>query len=59
MLLARMTASRFGAGAAQHLSAVLAGVEDPEHLCEVGEWLVRCETAEEFLVRVNTVRTGG
>ena len=59
VLLQRMTASRFGAEAAERLAAVLAGVADRECLCEIGEWLVRCETAEEFLTRVNSVRTGG
>lgn len=58
-LLRRMTASRFGAEAAERLAAVLAEVADPERLCEIGEWLVCCETAEEFLARVNSVRTGG
>ena len=50
-LLRRMAASRFGADTAERLSGVLAGIADPERLAEVGEWLVRCETGEEFLVR--------
>ena len=58
-LLRRMTASRFGAEAAERLSAVLAGIADAERLCEIGEWLVCCSTAEEFLVRVNSLRAGG
>ena len=32
---------------------------DPERLAEVGEWLVRCETAEEFLARAESVRGAG
>ena len=58
-LLARMAASRFGADTAGRLSAVLAGIADPEHMAEVGEWLVRCETAEEFLARAESVRGAG
>ena len=58
-LLRRMTASRFGAEAAERLFAVLAEVADPQRLCEVGEWLVRWNTAEEFLARVYSVRAGG
>ena len=54
-LLERMAASRFGTDTAQRLSAVLADVADPERLAEVGEWLVRCETAEEFLARAESV----
>ena len=58
-LLRRMAASRFGADTAECLSGVLAGIADPERLAEVGEWLVRCETGEEFLVRVDTALGGG
>ena len=58
-LLRRMTASRFGAEAAERLAAALVEVADPERLCEIGEWLVCCETAEELLARVNSVRAGG
>ena len=52
-LLRRQTASRFGAETAERLSGVLAGIADPEGLAEVGEWLVRCETGDEFLARVD------
>ena len=52
-LLRRLAASRFGAETAERLSGMLAGVADPEDLAEVGEWLVRCETGDEFLVRVD------
>ena len=59
VLLERMAASRFGADTAENLSSVLAGITDPEGLAEVGEWLVRCETAEAFLVRAESVRAAG
>ena len=55
-LLCRQAASRFGTDTAERLSGVLAGIADPERLAEVGEWLVRCETAEEFLVRAESAR---
>ena len=55
-LLRRMAASRFGADAAERLEEVLAGVADPERLAEAGEWLVRCETGDELLARVNPAR---
>ena len=51
-LLRRQAASRFGVDVAERLTAVLNGISDPEHLAEVGEWLVRCETGEAFLARV-------
>ena len=58
-LLRRMAASRFGADTAERLSGMLAGIADPERLAEVGEWLVRCETAEEFLARTESARSNG
>ena len=58
-LLERMAVSRFGTDTAERLSTVLADVADPERLAEVGEWLVRCETAEEFLARAESVRCTG
>ena len=53
-LLRRMAASRFGADTADRLSGMLAGISDPERLAEVGEWLVRCDSGEEFLARVES-----
>ena len=50
-LLRRMAVLRFGAATAERLEEILAGVADPECLAEVGEWLVRCETGDELLVR--------
>ena len=58
-LLARMAASRFGTATSERLSSVLAEIADPERLAEVGEWLVRCETAEEFLARAESARYAG
>ena len=55
-LLRRMTALRFGADTAERLEEVLAGIADPERLAEAGEWLVRCETGDELLARVEEVR---
>ena len=51
-LLCRQAASRFGADTSRLLSAALARVADPDRLADIGEWLVRCETGEEFLARV-------
>ena len=52
-LLRRLAASRFGAETAERVSGLLAGIADPEGLAVVGEWLVRCETGDEFLARVD------
>ena len=57
-LLRRMAALRFGADTAERLEEVVAGIADPERLAEAGEWLVRCETGDELLARVNPARPG-
>ena len=57
-LLRRMATSRFGAGTAELLAEMLARIADPERLAEVGEWLVRCDTGEEFLARVAPAAEG-
>ena len=51
-LLCRMAASRYGAATAEHLSVSLARIADPDRLADVGDWLVRCDTGEDFLSRV-------
>ena len=50
-LLCRQAASRFGADTSEPLSAALARISDPDRLSDIGDWLVRCDTGEEFLAR--------
>ena len=50
-LLCRMAAARFDADAAARLADLLAPIADPERLADVGDWLVRCETAAAFFAR--------
>ena len=52
-LLCRLAAVRFDADTAARLADLLAPVADPERLAEVGDWLVRCDTAATFLSRVD------
>ena len=47
----RQAAARFDADAAARLADLLAPIVDPERLAEVGDWLVRCETAAAFFAR--------
>ena len=53
-LLCRMATSRFGPDTAAHLSETLARIADPNRLADIGDWLVRCDTGDEFLSRVKT-----
>ena len=50
-LLCRMARTRFGADTSEQLSAVLAGVADQDRFADIGDWLVRCDTGQEFLAR--------
>ena len=50
-LLCRQAAARFDADAGARLADLLAPIADPERLAEVGDWLVRCETAAAFFER--------
>ena len=50
-LLCRMAAARFDADAAARLADLLAPITDPERLAEVGDWLVRCDSAAAFFAR--------
>ena len=50
-LLRRLAARRFDAETAERLAKLLAGVDDPDRLAEVGEWIVVCATGAELLDR--------
>ena len=51
-LLCRQAARRFGDATAVPLAALLGGIDDPEHLAEVGDWIVDCATEAELLDRM-------
>ena len=51
-LLCRMAESRFGAAVSERLAAVLSGIPSQDRLAEIGDWLVCCETGEDFLARI-------
>ena len=50
-LLLRQAQRRFGADVAVALSKLIKGVEDPDRLAEVGDWIVDCATGGELLKR--------
>jgi len=53
-LLCRQAAARFDADTAARLADLLAPIADPERLAAAGDWLVRCDTAAEFLARFDS-----
>ena len=56
--LRRQAVARFGARTADRLSTLLRSV-DADHLDEVGDWMLSCETADELLARVWALGSGG
>ena len=48
-LLCRLAARRFGAETAGRLAGLIARVEDPARLTDIGEWIVTCASASELL----------
>ena len=48
-----MAAARFDADTAARLADLLAPIADPERLAEVGDWLVRCDSAAAFFSRID------
>ncbi len=51
-LVARMASRRFGPGTAEQLMPVLERISDPEGIARVADAVIECESAEEFLKRV-------
>ena len=52
-LLRRLATVRFGAHTADRAAELLEDIADSDHLEEIGELIVRCETGREFLARMD------
>ena len=52
--LLRQARLRFDAETADALAPLLASVNDPEHLTQIGECIILCASGEELLNRVRT-----
>ena len=50
-LVLRLAGRRFGPPVADRLAPLLAELSDPERIAAVGDAVIECETAEEFLAR--------
>ena len=51
-LMRRMAVRKFGYDTAERLAERLERVRDSEHVAEIGEWLIECESSEELLERL-------
>ena len=54
-LLCRLAARKFDAVTAERLSGLLDRLTDPEHLAEVGDWIIECGTGAELLARAERI----
>ena len=50
-LIRRQVRLKFGAGTADELSRLVAGIDDPERIARVGDLIIECETGMELLER--------
>ena len=55
-LLCRRAARRFGPETAERLAVLIAGVDDPDHFADIGEWIVTCPSASALLDRCSRPR---
>ena len=55
-LLCRQAARRFGTETAERLADLIARVEDPARLADIGEWIVACASSSELLDRCSQSR---
>ena len=51
-LLGRLAARKFGIDASERLAALLARIDDPERLAEVGDLIIDCATGDDLIARV-------
>ena len=52
-LLQRQAARKFGAGADERLTPLLADIGSTDILATVGEWIIDCETLDELIARLD------
>jgi hypothetical protein len=51
-LLRRQIQHRFGPALAQQLETLLQKIDDPDHLADIGEWVLDYKSGDELLARV-------
>ena len=54
-MLERLATRRFGTDTGERLSALLAGVSEPERLAAVGDAVIECGTGEELLAAAKRI----
>ena len=51
-LLVRQARRKFGTDVAESLAGLLAGIDDPDRLQDVGEWIIDCDIGSELLAQL-------
>ena len=57
-LLYRQASRKFGAGAGERLTPLLADIDNTDFLATVGDWILDCETLEALLDRLDAAGAG-
>lgn len=55
VLLLRLAERKFGSDTAARVAPLLAGIEEPDRLADVGEWIIDCATGDELITRLRGV----
>ncbi len=58
-LLRRQAARKFDAGTAERLGSLLARIDDPQDLAEVGDRIIDCASGDELIARVGEIAESG
>lgn len=58
-LLRHLAMRKFGAPVVERFAEMLDGLDDPEQLAEIGDWLIECDAADALLQRMERLRSGG
>ena len=59
MLLRRQAGRKFGVETAERLSALLAGIEDPDRLAQIGDGIIDCVSGAELIRRLEDISRSG
>ncbi len=54
-LLVRLAQRKFGTESTETVAGLLAGINDPDRLQNIGEWIVDCDRGSEFIARLQGI----
>ena len=51
-LLTRLAGRKLGAGVAERVGESLSGIDDPQRLRNVGDWIIDCDEGQDLIARL-------